>query len=90
MESETILPNILITGTPGVGKTTLCEQLESALAEQDIKGFHHVKLASLVNEKKLYKEWDEKFNVPVFDDDMVCDELEPLMSQKDSMGRESS
>ena len=36
----------------------------------------------MVKEKKLYKNWNEKFDVPEFDEDMVCDELEPLMSQK--------
>ena len=36
----------------------------------------------MVLEKKLYKKWNEKFNVPEFDVDMVCDELEPLMSQR--------
>jgi len=39
-------------------------------------------LAELVKEKKLYKEWNEEFDVPVFDEDMVCDELEEQMSQK--------
>ena len=37
-------------------------------------------LAEIIKEKKLYKKWNEKFDVPEFDVDMVCDELEPLMS----------
>ena len=76
-----LLPNILVTGTPGVGKTSLCTLLESQLPEDyDIQGFTYVKLAELIKTKKLYKEWNEKFDVPEFDVDMVCDELEPLMS----------
>ena len=76
------LPNILVTGTPGVGKTSLCSLLESQLSEEHgIEGFKYVKLAELINTKKLYKTWNEEFNVPEFDVDMVCDELEPLMSQ---------
>jgi adenylate kinase len=76
-------PNILVTGTPGVGKTSLCQLLEAQLeGEHDMEGYQYVMLAELVNEKKLYKEWDNEFNVPVFDEDMVCDELEPLMSEK--------
>jgi len=39
-------------------------------------------LADLVKTKKLYKEWDKEFDVPIFDDDLVCDELEDHMSQK--------
>ena len=73
-------PNILITGTPGVGKTSLCTLLENQLPEEyNIEGFKYVQLAELVRSKKLYKEWDEKFDVPIFDVDMVCDELEPIM-----------
>ena len=47
-----------------------------------MEGFQYVQLAKMIKEKKLYKNWNEKFDVPEFDEDMVCDELEPLMSQK--------
>ena len=78
-----LLPNILVTGTPGVGKTSLCSLLESQLAEEHgLEGFKYVKLAELINTNKLYKTWNEEFNVPEFDVDMVCDELEPMMSQQ--------
>ena len=77
------LPNILVTGTPGVDKTSLCTLLESQLPDDyDIKGFTYVKLAEMIREKKLYQNWSEEFDVPEFDEDMVCDELEPLMSQQ--------
>lgn len=77
------LPNMLVTGTPGVGKTTLCSLLESQFPEDyDLDGFTYVKLAELIREKKLYKKWNEEFDVPEFDEDMVCDELEPLMSSR--------
>ena len=36
----------------------------------------------MVTTKKLYKKWNEEFNVPEFDEDMICDELEPIMSQE--------
>ena len=76
-----LLPNILVTGTPGVGKTSLCCLLESQLPEDyDLSGFTYVKLAEMIREKKLYQTWNEEFDVPEFDEDMVCDELEPLMS----------
>ena len=35
----------------------------------------------MVITKKLYKKWNDQFNVPEFDEDMICDELEPMMSQ---------
>jgi len=33
MEEAKKLPNVLVTGTPGVGKTSLCSLLESQLPE---------------------------------------------------------
>ena len=30
--------------------------------------------------KKLYKSWNEEHDVPEFDEDLVCDELEPIMA----------
>ena len=76
-----LLPNILVTGTPGVGKTSLCSLLESQLPEDyDLNGFTYVKLAELIRERRLYQEWNQEFDVPEFDEDMVCDELEPMMS----------
>ena len=76
-----LLPNMLVTGTPGVGKTSLCSLLESQFPEDyQLEGFTYVKLAELVRERKLYKTWNEEFDVPEFDEDMVCDYLEPMMS----------
>lgn len=60
VEMKNKLPNVLVTGTPGVGKTTLCSLLESQLEEDyNLEGFKYVKLAELVNQKKLYKNWNE-------------------------------
>uniref|UniRef100_A0A7S3IMH2 Adenylate kinase isoenzyme 6 homolog n=1 Tax=Strombidium inclinatum TaxID=197538 RepID=A0A7S3IMH2_9SPIT len=82
-EYATELPNILVTGTPGVGKTSLCTLLESQLPDDyDLNGFQYIKLTDLIKNEKLYKNWNEAFDVPEFDEDMVCDYLEPLMSGK--------
>ena len=45
------LPNILVTGTPGVGKTTFCKLLKGYL-----EGIEYIAVANIVMEKKLYKE----------------------------------
>jgi nucleoside-triphosphatase THEP1 len=40
IEMKNLLPNILVTGTPGVGKTSLCSLLEAQLPEDyDLTGF---------------------------------------------------
>ena len=38
-------------------------------------------MGKLINEKHLYKDWNKEFDVPEFDEDMVCDELEPSVNE---------
>jgi adenylate kinase len=64
------VPNILVTGTPGVGKTTLAMLLNESLQ------FTYVNVGKLVSEQQLYREWDHNFNVSIFDEDLVLDYLE--------------
>ena len=75
------LPNILITGTPGVGKTSFAVLLQEKLRELKGLEFKNINIGKLVIEKKLYKKWNNEFNVPEFDDDMVNDELEPYLNE---------
>mmetsp|Transcript_52119 Transcript_52119/g.153788 ORF Transcript_52119/g.153788 Transcript_52119/m.153788 type:complete len:176 (-) Transcript_52119:64-591(-) len=63
-------PNILVTGTPGVGKTTLCEAIAEATK------LRHLEVSKIVREEKLYKEWDDEMDCSIFDDDMVGDWLD--------------
>mmetsp|Transcript_103092 Transcript_103092/g.274092 ORF Transcript_103092/g.274092 Transcript_103092/m.274092 type:complete len:176 (-) Transcript_103092:364-891(-) len=70
-------PNILVTGTPGVGKTTYCEALVQAVGSE----MKHLEIGRLVRERKLYKEWDDDMDCSIFDEDMVCDELEPILEE---------
>eukprot|EP00927_Polykrikos_kofoidii_P018042 TRINITY_DN18285_c0_g1_i1.p1 TRINITY_DN18285_c0_g1~~TRINITY_DN18285_c0_g1_i1.p1 ORF type:complete len:264 (+),score=73.76 TRINITY_DN18285_c0_g1_i1:67-858(+) len=65
--------NILVTGTPGTGKTTFAESLAKA------SGLRHIDVGKLIKEKKLYEEWDDERDCSIFDEDMLCDELEPLL-----------
>jgi adenylate kinase len=72
MDIETrVLPNILITGTPGVGKSTL-----SRLLCEYVPQLRYFNIGEIINQSKLYKLWDDKFNCPIFDEDMVIDFLE--------------
>ena len=62
-------PNILITGTPGTGKTST-----ASLAAETLH-LVHVECSKLVVEKKLYLERDEELDTFLIDDDALCDEL---------------
>ena len=58
-------PNIIITGTPGVGKTTHCE----VLAERT--GLRHLSVNQIVKEKECHEGWDDKFQSWIVDEDKV-------------------
>ncbi|KYQ90659.1 hypothetical protein DLAC_09293 [Tieghemostelium lacteum] len=66
-------PNILITGTPGTGKSSLAEQIANS------HQFNHFDISQLVKEKGLDDGFDEEFQCLIIDEDKVCDELEEPM-----------
>ncbi|KAI9594265.1 AAA domain-containing protein [Syncephalis fuscata] len=63
-------PNILITGTPGTGKTTLSELVALAL------DYKHINASELVKEQSLHDGYDEEFDTYILNDDKLCDALE--------------
>lgn len=74
-------PNILITGTPGVGKTSMSVLLADELSDKLGKQFKAINVGEIIRNKKLYEKWNEEFDVPEFDDDKVIDALEPSMQE---------
>lgn len=72
-------PNILITGTPGTGKTSLSAALASAT------GMRHVEVSALVKEKSLHEGKDKNFDSYIVDEDKLCDELEDLLKGGNSI-----
>ena len=60
------LPNILVTGTPGTGKTTTCELVAEAT------GFNYINVGDWVSSQSLHSGWDAKFQAHIIDEDKVC------------------
>lgn len=56
---------MLITGTPGTGKTTLASQVAAAT------GLKHFNIGDLVKAEQLHTGWDDEFNCLVIDEDKV-------------------
>jgi adenylate kinase len=69
------LPNILITGTPGVGKTTTSQQA----AERT--GLKYVDVSKIVKNKKFHHGVDEDFESFILDEDKLCDYLEKRINK---------
>lgn len=59
-------PNILVTGTPGTGKTTTCQQVVEAI------GFTHINVGDWVKLHELHSGWDEEHDCYIIDEDKVC------------------
>jgi adenylate kinase len=59
-------PNVLITGTPGTGKSSLSETLQHAF-----DGLKHLNISEIIKERKLADRYDPEWQTWEFDDDKV-------------------
>ncbi|TVY81015.1 Adenylate kinase isoenzyme 6-like protein HBR1 [Lachnellula suecica] len=64
------LPNIIVTGTPGVGKTTHCE----ILAENT--GLKHLSINDVVKNRGCHDGYDDEFKSWIVDEDKLLDAIE--------------
>ncbi|KAM0684738.1 factor activating pos9 [Mitosporidium daphniae] len=67
------LPNILITGTPGTGKTTLCELVSSG-------DYNHINVSEEIKRNKWYSSYDEEMDSLIFSDSKVRKGLSKMIS----------
>lgn len=81
------LPNIIITGTPGVGKTTTCTQLLS-LASQSSPPLtlQHLSINDLVKDRTCHTGFDNELQTLIVDEDRLMDEVEKEISDGDEPG----
>jgi adenylate kinase len=63
-------PNIVITGTPGVGKTTHCEGLAERL------GLRHLSVNQVVKDKQCHEGWSDEHQSWIVDEDKLLDAME--------------
>lgn len=58
-------PNILVTGTPGTGKTITCTEVA------DKTGYKHIDVGQVAKVNRYYEGWDEQYQCPILDEDKV-------------------
>lgn len=70
-------PNIIITGTPGCGKSSHAASLQSQLGE----GFTHLPVSDLAKERDCIESYDKVLDTSVVDEDKLLDSLEVDMAK---------
>ncbi|KAH9386936.1 adenylate kinase [Nematocida major] len=69
---------VLVTGTPGVGKTTLCRHLKEVL------GCKHLEISSIIEKKKLFTRKCPVYDTLEYDSCAVEEYLRKKMKEKGS------
>ena len=78
-ESTTMrsLPNIIITGTPGVGKTTTASQLLSLTSSSEpLINLKHLSINDLVKSRECHTGYNDELQTLIVDEDKLMDEVE--------------
>lgn len=70
-----LLPNILITGTPGTGKTS------TAQLAAEKSSFKYVNVGDLVKQYECHEGKDGEFDAYILDEDKLCDVMEPILAE---------
>ncbi|CAN3355124.1 adenylate kinase isoenzyme 6 homolog Fap7p [Diutina catenulata] len=86
--SRRYLPNIIVTGTPGCGKTSHAQSLVSQLSG-DVPAsvpagkneWHHYAVSDEAKSRGCIDSYDERLDTSVVDEDKLLDSLEPDMEK---------
>jgi len=68
-------PNILVTGTPGVGKTATAALLAEAI------GLKHINVGEIIKQHKCYDGHDDALDSHILDEDKLLDLMETMFQE---------
>ncbi|XP_067931205.1 adenylate kinase isoenzyme 6-like [Watersipora subatra] len=75
MDNTRSKPNILVTGTPGTGKSTLCQELAERTK------LEYINVGDLAKENNYFDGYDEDRGCPVLHEDQLLDDMEDRMQE---------
>ncbi|KAH1808641.1 hypothetical protein KXW57_009425 [Aspergillus fumigatus] len=68
-------PNVIITGTPGVGKTVHCEKLAQEV------GLRHLSINQVAKDRGCFESYDQDLETWIVDEDKLLDAIEDEVLQ---------
>jgi len=80
-ETDRKRPNVLITGTPGVGKTATA----TLIAEK--MGLKHINVGDVIKQHKCYDGRDDALDTHILDEDKLLDAMETLLQDSAEEGQ---
>ncbi|KAK6907120.1 transcription initiation factor TFIID subunit 9/adenylate kinase [Kwoniella mangroviensis CBS 10435] len=72
-------PIILITGTPGTGKTLHSQLVQQEMSESEIP-MKHLNIGDVVKEQGFHEGWDEEWKCWIVDEERLLDYLEGVVN----------
>lgn len=82
-------PNIILTGTPGVGKTTTAQALialSKSETSPDSIQLTHLSINTIAKQNDLYESYDSELQTHVVDEDKLLDHIEAVISDGEGKG----
>ncbi|GIX93811.1 hypothetical protein CDAR_606661 [Caerostris darwini] len=70
-----LIPNILVTGTPGTGKSTLCSEISEACSMEWLN------IGEIAKTYNYYLGYDDQYECHVLDEDKIIEELEEKIGE---------
>jgi broad-specificity NMP kinase len=80
------LPNIIVAGTPGVGKTTTITQLLSLVSTTTSTPLKHLSINDIVKSRNCHSGYDEDLQTLIVDEDKLMDEIEKEIGDGEGEG----
>ena len=71
------VPNVLVTGTPGTGKSSMVRELIS-----QVPALRAIDIGAMVRDRQPHNGWDEEYQSYILDEDKVSSAVWPTQRRR--------